>query len=389
MSSLATEKTLFQIYRPNCPTQLEPLKTQWNALAEKHRSPTARIEWSQSGLATLLARGEPKAWLFTLLRDERLTALALMRERRVVGGAFLEDLGTREMGEPADLLYESLDDLEALLTNILRLRWPLVLCRLPASSQVPDVLRSLLRGRGFLRLAPGEKYPYVALEQFPEGQLNNGRRSDLRRMRRRAERIGPIRIDMRCPQLAEVDSLFDQAMAIEASSWKIETGFAMSQNAVGQQFLRDYARRATHAGILRFAFLYLGDRPAAMQIATQCGGGFWLLKIGYDAHFSSVAPGQLLMQNTMQASVERGLRTYELFGAADIWTRMWTTQELDSTRLKAYPLGWRSARLLLAMPIRKLLSKPRVSASAPAHSTTFPHSRVPPQQAHGEKWFAD
>ena len=86
-------------------------------------------------------------------------------------------------------------------------------------------------------------------------------------------------------------------------------------------FYRQYAEAACVEGILRVCFLRIGDRVAAMQLAIEQGGGFWLLKVGYDARFASCSPGMLLMRDTIRYAVEAGLNSYEFLGRAETWTR--------------------------------------------------------------------
>lgn len=353
---------------PTRPEDIEFLREDWNRLADRLRGPTHRIEWAQTCLDTLWHPESGPVRLHLVRRDGRLTALAIMRMRREWGSIYFEDLGTREMGEPTDLLYESREDLAFLLDGMLGEGWPLVLCRLPGDSLVPEVLAERLKGRGKMRMIRGRNYPYVPLEQFPEGQLNSGRKSDLRRMRRRAEQRGMVRVDLGCPPVHEVQRLLDLAVEIEAASWKLGTPHALKLDKKTLGFLRNHLPRAAEAGTLRLAFMHIDEQPVAMQIAIQCGGGYWLLKIGYDAALGSMAPGQLLMQDTLKASVEAGLKSYELWGHAAEWTRMWTTHEMESHCVEAFPLGLRSARRIAAMAVRKMtvLAKAAISGKKPA-----------------------
>jgi CelD/BcsL family acetyltransferase involved in cellulose biosynthesis len=348
---------------PTRPAEIESLRAEWNQLAERHRSPTHRIEWAQACMDTLWHPESGALRLYLVRREGRLTALAIMRMRREWGSAYFEDLGTREMQEPTDLLYETREDLAFLLDGMLGQGWPFVLCRLPGESLVPEVLAERLRGRGKMRLIEGRNYPYVPLEQFPEAELNSGRKSDLRRMRRRAEQRGPVRVELGCPPVHEVQGLLDLAVEIEAASWKLGTPHALKLNKKTLGFLRNLLPRAAESGTLRMAFMYIGDQPVAMQIAIACGGGYWLLKIGYDASLGSMAPGQLLMQDTIKASVEAGLRSYELWGHAAEWTRMWTSHEMASHCVEAYPLGLRSARRIAAMAVRKISARAKAAMS--------------------------
>lgn len=333
--------------------ELDALSGEWNQLAERHRSPTHRIEWIQASLSALWRAETGPVRIYLVRRGGRLTAAAAMRRRHEWASYYWEDLGTREMQEPADLLYETDEDLAVLLDAMLREGGPFVLCRLPGESAVPQVLEQCLGRGGRMRVIPGRRYPYVPLDKFPEAELNSGRRSDLRRMRRRAEQQGALRLELLQPTPEQVPALLDLAIEIEAASWKIDTSHALKLNVKTQSFLRAYLPRVARAGLLRMPFFYIGERPVAMQIAVASGGGYWLLKIGYDASLGAVAPGQLLMQDTIKACVDEGLQSYELWGSAAEWTQMWTRQEMPSHSVEAYPAGLASLRRLAAMALRK------------------------------------
>ena len=139
------------------------------------------------------------------------------------------------------------------------------------------------------------------------------------------------------PGIADVDRLFDQAMAVEAKSWKGEAGTALAYDGRRAKFFRHYVRQAAREGVLRICFMWIGDTAVAMQIAVEQQQGFWLLKIGYDASFGAASPGMLLMRETIRYSAAAGLRTYEFLGRAEAWTTVWTNQERLTVTVRIFP----------------------------------------------------
>jgi CelD/BcsL family acetyltransferase involved in cellulose biosynthesis len=338
------------ILHPTCAADIEKLRDEWNRLGERHRSPVHQIEYAQAFIEAFFDPSEGGLKLYLVHRDGRLTALAIMRARREGRAVYFQDLGW----EPTDLLYESRQDLTFLLDGIVRQGWPFRLSRLPTESIVPEVLAEHMRASlGWMVKLKRQTYPQIKLDEFPEGELNSGRRSDLRRMRRRAQRQGEVRVDFGCPPVEDVPRLFHQAIEIEAASWKLERGWALKRSDDLRRFFSNYLPRVAASGKLRMAFLTVGGRPAAVQIAEVSGGGYWLHKIGYDASLSNIAPGQLLMQDTLKICADLGLRTYELWGSAAEWTRTWTSNELASCCVEAFPLSIHSARRLGGLALRK------------------------------------
>ena len=94
------------------------------------------------------------------------------------------------------------------------------------------------------------------------------------------------------------------------------------------------------------AFLRLGGRAAAVQIAVQVAHGFWLLKIGYREEFARCSPGTLLMCETIAYAAKAGLRTYEFLGRDEAWLHMWNPLGCPCVSIAAYPFN---ARGMLAM----------------------------------------
>ncbi len=175
----------------------------------------------------------------------------------------------------------------------------------------------------------------------PETHLNSGRRSDLRRAGRKAEQLGKVTTEILAPDTHDVDRLFDEAVAIEERSWKGEAGTALAHDPQRAAFYRQYAHAASRTGVLRICFLRVAERAIAMQIAVEQGGGFWLLKVGYDAEFSACSPGLLLMRETIAHAARAQLASYEFLGRAESWTRVWTAEERQTVSLRIYPYGLR------------------------------------------------
>ncbi len=89
-----------------------------------------------------------------------------------------------------------------------------------------------------------------------------------------------------------------------------------------------------------------------MQLALECGRGFWLLKIGYRAQFARCSPGMLLIAETIRYAASRDLVSYEFLGNADNWTRIWTQDEIPSVTIRAYPFRVRGFAALAVDAIR-------------------------------------
>ena len=256
-------------------------------------------------------------------------------------GAFsrLELLGVRELHEPTGLIYKNPSDAAELALEVAALGLPLAFDRVMADSLTVEAIRDAWRGRGLVVCRPSQGSPFLALDETwaeTEPPLDAGRRSDLRRARRRAQQIGPVTVEVVSPDAENLNSLLDEFFHVEAASWKGREGTALAVDELRGRFFRCYARYACCAGTLRLCVLRIGGRPAAAQFAIESGDRFWLLKIGYDERFAACSPGVLLIAETVRYAASRGLHSYEFLGVAAPWTRPWTRREHPCVTIRAY-----------------------------------------------------
>jgi CelD/BcsL family acetyltransferase involved in cellulose biosynthesis len=251
-------------------------------------------------------------------------------------------LGVKELGEPMDFIYANPSALDQLADTLAAMPLPIWIERAPANSPVVAALQRAYKWHGLVHISPAEGYPWIALDADwtePEQQFNAGRRSDFRRAARTANKMGTVHYEIRSPAPAELEPLLEDAFNVEAASWKGDQGSAVACDRLRAPFYKRYAAYACDRGILRLCLLRIGGQAAAMQLAVETGGRFWLLKIGYNQKFARCSPGMLLMLHTVRHAAMRGLRSYEFLGALEPWTKMWSQEVRPAISLRAYPLS--------------------------------------------------
>lgn len=327
--------------------EVSALEDPWRALDAATENPLAQFDWWRASLAAFA--DEETVHVVAIGDGQRLVAAAPLVRKPLAGIRRLFLAGQTELAEPGDV---EVADERARRRLIRALAWsgmPLVLERVRADSPTLAALRRAYLGSGFVIARPRGSCPYIDLDESwvePEQHLNSGRRADLRRARRRAEQLGALGIEIHTPDLGDLAELLDTACEVEARSWKGESGTALAHDAHRAMFFRQYAHAACVAGALRICFLRIGDHVAAMQLAIEAGGGFWLLKVGYDPRFAECSPGMLLVRETIRYAVEAGATRYEFLGASAPWTRVWTQTERPCVAVYVYPLGLRGLAAL-------------------------------------------
>jgi CelD/BcsL family acetyltransferase involved in cellulose biosynthesis len=193
---------------------------------------------------------------------------------------------------------------------------------------------------------PKRGHPYLPLDKSwlePESHLNSGRRSDFRRAKRNAEKVGTLRCEMIIPTREELPGLLDEAFQVEAANWKGAQGSALATDPLVGGFYRRYAEETCDRGQLRLGFLRLGGRAVAMQFAVEHAGHFWLLKMGFDQEVARCAPGQLLMIESLRFAASQKCEVYEILGSSEPWNQVWTQLVHPAVSLRIYRSGVRGA----------------------------------------------
>lgn len=315
--------------------ELRALRPQWDALAAGGGLPTAQHAWAVACADSFLPAGGLHA--VTIWRGERLVAAAALGPGR--GPGELEPLGMEELFEPADVLASDDEALDALAVALRRLGQVVRIPRLDAASPTLGALAQAYAGRGLLVCREVAGCPTLPLSDAwlaPEGALKSGRRSDLRRARRRAQELGEVTHELHAPGPEEAGPLLEEALAVEASGWKAREGSALLADPRRLAFIRRWAREAAVAGALRLALLRIDGRAVAMQLGAEHDRRLWLLKIGYDEAVARCSPGSLLLLESVRDAAARGLVACEFLGAIADWTAAWTQEERRLVAVRAY-----------------------------------------------------
>jgi hypothetical protein len=337
--------------------QLDDTAPFWTALEGGIASPIQKCLWSESCCATLPLEG--KLHFVVVKTGSQTGAIApLVRTKGILGR--LHHLGVKILREPTDLIFSDRVALKNLTNALVKLGSPFFLDRIPADSPTVAAIQEAYRGRGLILLRPAQPYPRILLHEGwrnPEGQLNSGRRSDLRRAVRNAEKIGSLSYQILYPTPSQLGPILEEALEVEAANWKGSEGSAIARDNLRGPFYRHYAAAASAAGILRLCFLRVAGKAVAMQLALECSRGFWLLKIGYREEFAGCSPGMLLMAETIRYAASKGLASYEFLGNADKWTRIWTQHEIQTVTIRAYPFRVRGVAALAVDAFQAVLRR--------------------------------
>jgi CelD/BcsL family acetyltransferase involved in cellulose biosynthesis len=280
--------------------------------------------------------------LITVQRQGRTVAFAPLF--RPHGEKRLVFLG-QGLFEPTLFSYADNASCHALARALLTLKDPIFLRDADSSSPMVEALQKACREDNRVCVTrPMPSHPWLQLDeswQRPEDHLNSGRRSDLRRARRNAEKIGPLSFQNIIPSTDELEEVLTEVFRVESANWKGEAGSGLAYDPVIQGFYRRFSQLACEQGILRILLMKCGDQTAAVQLGVEYKNRFWLLKMGYDQNFARYSPGELLIVESLRLVAERGLEAYEFTGTPESWTHKWTDKMHASVSIRIYAVGLR------------------------------------------------
>lgn len=316
---------------------LVTLAPEWLACAD--RAPvTASYDWVLT--AASYATHALDIQTICVRSDDRLVAALPLALRRSHGTLRWVLLGSDDHFEPNDILCLEPQAAGALADAIAVSDRPTCLPRIPVggplyeaivvrASDAWHVQEARAQDAPFLELGPAWGDPYTA--------LSPRRRSDLRRMQRRAEDFGVVEFHVLRPEPPDLDGLLAKAFEVEARSWKGAMGTAMTHDSYRGGFTKSLAHSACQNGTLRLGMMEVDGELAAMQIALVTGQAFWLIKIGYDPRFARCSPGHLLMSHSISVAAQQGVRRFEFMGIPEVWLDAWKPQLRHNSDICTYP----------------------------------------------------
>lgn len=184
-------------------------------------------------------------------------------------------------------------------------------------------------------------------------------RSHLRRAKRQLEEQGTLAL--KHYSMADPEAL-EKFYALEASGWKGSEGTAIKCDPCTRQFYDAIAQAAARDGYLSLDFLELNGKPIAGHFGFNLRGRYFLAKAGYDEAFRRHGPGQLLVNEILSQTPQRGLHEFDFVGPATWDESRWASARRTNYRVFIFRKGLYGALLYAARiaardTVRKLLGR--------------------------------
>jgi CelD/BcsL family acetyltransferase involved in cellulose biosynthesis len=307
------------------------LEEEWGALARDEPSAGLTHAWMRCWWATFGA-GRPR--VCTVRRDGRLTGVLPLRSRRgVLSGWSNEETDTLRP------LAETAADLEAIVDAVVRTAWSRLNLRgLPEGDPATRLLRERAGAVALTMLDPFRDSPVIetsgTLEDYRAAMSRNTRQR-VGKHRRRLEREHDVRLTLlERPQ--DPLARLDEALRLEASTWKGRAGSAVLSSEKRTAFYRDVAQTFAQDGTFRVSELRVDGRLAAFDVALLRGGHVASLITSYDESLGSYSPGLVLRMAIVEACFEQGLAANDLLGTMLEWKTKFATGSRPTQTLRVY-----------------------------------------------------
>jgi CelD/BcsL family acetyltransferase involved in cellulose biosynthesis len=184
-------------------------------------------------------------------------------------------------------------------------------------------------------------------------------RSHLRRAKRQLEEQGTL--ELKHYSAADPEAL-KKFYDLEASGWKGAEGTAIKCHPSTRQFYDAVAQAAARDGYLSLDFLELNGKPIAGHFGFNLRGRYFLAKAGYDEAFRRHGPGQLLVNEILGQTPQRGLREFDFVGPATWDESRWASARRTNYRVfifrkSVYGALLHAVRISARDAVRKLMGR--------------------------------
>lgn len=325
-----------QIKRLN---ELLSYENSWKSLSEEFKHPLLDINWFIAG-----SKGFSSTSLLNMFlvqsKNEQLKAIAPLASKGKIL-PHLEILGSSILREPGGFLYDDLQSLKSLVSQLLNSEEPLFLSKLyKASTEVKLIEKEIETRDSIIFNREYSRIPFVDTKvgwANLQRNCSSSKKSNFRRLNRKLKKEGKVEFQVIAPGSGDLKIHLNDMMEVEAANWKGKMGTAIKTHEALRGFFSELAYLMASEGWLRLFFLKINGKPIAAQYAIEHSDRLWILKIGYDERWSNFSPGTLLMDKVVKYCFDKGLEACEFLGNNDDWLHDWATGVHELVSYKIYP----------------------------------------------------
>ena len=186
-------------------------------------------------------------------------------------------------------------------------------------------------------------------------------RRNLRRLRKRAEGMGETKF-VQCIEEGQVQQGLPLFFEVEHDSWKSEEGFSIASHQGLMDFYTALSQLRGPTHHCQINLLQVGRDTVAVQFGFRSHDTFHMLKIGYRQAFSDTAPGNLLLNDTIDHFTKvPDVKLISLVTSPE-WAEKWKSREIPLVSHLIYRRSVRGAVANAGILAKSFLRKKRTEA---------------------------
>lgn len=208
-------------------------------------------------------------------------------------------------------------------------------------------------------------------ETYEQTCLSAHRRSQLRRMWKRMQSSGHVRV-LEAGRDIPVDEAMDHLIALNLERW--DEGGASFQTEEFKSFHRVLAKAFAEKGWLSLLLLEVDGVIISARYDFAYGGVLSLFQSGWRRAYAEYSPGQVLLSQTVRHAISRGLHTMDFMTGDSPYKASWAVPGVMLGDVEI--CNPRSLRGRAAYAVRRVISSLRAApeSSAPAAALHFTQS---------------
>jgi CelD/BcsL family acetyltransferase involved in cellulose biosynthesis len=173
---------------------------------------------------------------------------------------------------------------------------------------------------------PGFSSPYLPLLDGPDAFGKKMAKTLRQRIKAAPNKLGALGVLEFRELLGDwgAQTVMDDILEVERSSWKHEAGTAISAHPEQERFYRALFPRAMHTGSLYGQLLYLSGVPIAFDFGLIQGSVFSSLKHSQSTAHERFCPSHLLKATMIDKLRTRGVTHYDFMGTCEPHKLQWS-----------------------------------------------------------------
>ncbi|EIM63579.1 GNAT family N-acetyltransferase [Desulfobacter postgatei] len=196
---------------------------------------------------------------------------------------------------------------------------------------------------------PVDVSPYLTLKGTFDDLLASKNRKFRYKYRKRNEMLASTEeMEMAWyPAASQASEFLEAFVAVEANSWKAESGVAVSFSNREGRYYAQLLPFLAEKNALMANVLWNKNKPIAYSLCCHWGDWIGQLKTGFDSRFKDLSPGALVIDGCLEKAFASGAKEFDFLGTPgqmepDPHKLHWTRQTRRHVRFEIYSSQVRS-----------------------------------------------